>query len=197
LVAFLIGPPSWFPSLEFAQAFTILYLTWAALEAFNSVIGRGKRGRTQDRGSYAMIYVAIFLSIGLAFGMRGLNFGVATGSAQLLGLAMMIAGIVLREWSIAVLGAAFSTRVVVKDRQRLITRGPYHWIRHPAYGGSLLTIVGVPLALGTWAGALVIAAIGLAAYSYRVRVEEQALLAAFGDEYREYHRRTWRFLPGL
>ena len=79
----------------------------------------------------------------------------------------------------------------------MTTKGPYRWIRHPAYGGALLTIVGVPLALGTWAGALVTAAIGLAAYSYRVRVEEQALLAAFGDEYREYRRRTWKFLPGL
>lgn len=197
MVAVLIGPPSWFPSLEFAQAFTILYLTWAALEAFNSIIGRGKRGRNQDRGSYAMILLGIFLSIGLAFAMRGLNFGVATGSAQLLGLAMMLAGVVFREWSIVVLGASFSTRVVVKDRQRLITKGPYHWIRHPAYGGSLLTIVGVPLALGTWTGALVTAAIGFAAYSYRIRVEERALLATFGDEYREYRRRTWIFLPGL
>jgi protein-S-isoprenylcysteine O-methyltransferase Ste14 len=110
---------------------------------------------------------------------------------------VMIVGMVFREWSISVLGSSFSTRVVIMEGQRLITSGPYRWIRHPAYGGALLTIVGVPLALGTWAGALVTAGVGAAVYSYRARVEEQALVGAFGDEYREYRRRTWKFLPGL
>jgi len=196
LVAFVIGSPNWFPSLGFAQAFAFLYLAWPILEVLNSIKSRSKRGHSQDRGSYAVIFLGIFLSLTLAFTMRGLNLGVVTGSAQLLGLAIMLAGITFREWSIAVLGRSFSMRVVIKEGQRLTTKGPYRWIRHPAYGGALLTIVGVSLALGTWAGALVTAAIGLAAYSYRVRVEEQALLAAFGDEYREYRRRTWKFLPG-
>jgi protein-S-isoprenylcysteine O-methyltransferase Ste14 len=172
-------------------------LAWLIVEVLNSIKGGSRRGHIRDRGSYGVIYLGIFLSLTLAFTMRGLNLGVVTGSAQLLGLTIMLVGIIFREWSIAVLGRGFSVRVAVKDGQRLITKGPYRWIRHPAYGGALLTIVGVPLALGTWAGALVTAAIGLAAYSYRVRVEEQALLAAFGDEYREYRRRTWKFLPGL
>lgn len=197
MVAFVIGSPNWFPSLGFAQAFAFLFLAWLIVEVLNSIRGRGRRGDSRDRGSYGVIYLGIFLSLTLAFNMRGLNLGVVTGSAQFLGLAIMLVGIAFREWSIAVLGRGFSARVVVKDGQRLITKGPYRWIRHPAYGGALLTIVGVPLALGTWAGALVTAAIGLAAYSYRVRVEEQALLAAFGDEYREYRRHTWKFLPGL
>ncbi len=197
MVAFVIGSPNWFPSLGFAQAFAFLYLAWPILEVLNSIKSRSKKGHSQDRGSYAMIFLGIFLSLTLAFTMRGLNLGVVTGSAQLLGLAIMLVGITFREWSIAVLGRSFSMRVRIKEGQRLTTRGPYRWIRHPAYGGALLTIVGVPLALGTWAGALVGAAIGLAVYSYRVRVEEQALLAAFGDNYREYRRHTWKFLPGL
>jgi protein-S-isoprenylcysteine O-methyltransferase len=197
LVALVIGSLTWFPSLEFAQEFALLYLAWPILEVLNSIRGRSKGGHSRDRGSYGVIFLGIFLSLFLAFAMRGLNLGVAAGWAQLLGLAIMLVGITFREWSIAVLGRSFSVRVQIKEGQRLTTSGPYRWIRHPAYGGALLTIVGVPLALGTWAGALVTAAIGFAAYSYRVRVEEQALLIAFGDEYREYRRRTWKFLPGL
>jgi protein-S-isoprenylcysteine O-methyltransferase len=197
LVALVVGSLAWFPSLEFAQAFAFLYLAWLILEVLNSIRGRSKRGRSRDRGSYCVIYLGIFLSLTLAFVMRGLSLGVAAGWAQLLGLAIMLVGIAFREWSIAVLGRSFSVRVQVKEGQRLTTKGPYRWIRHPAYGGALLTIVGVPLALGTWAGALVTAAIGFAAYSYRVRVEEQALLVAFGEEYSQYRRRTWKFLPGL
>lgn len=197
LVALVIGSPNWFPSLEFAQAFTILYLAWPVIELLNSIRGHSKRGHGKDRGSSGVILLGIFLSLTLAFAMRALDFGVVAGLAQFLGLLMMLVGVVFREWSIVVLGRSFSARVVIKEGQRLTTKGPYRWIRHPAYGGALLTIVGVPLALGTWTGPLVTAAIGLAIYSYRVRVEEQALLAAFGDEYGEYRRRTWKFLPGL
>jgi protein-S-isoprenylcysteine O-methyltransferase Ste14 len=197
LVAFVVGPLTWFPSLEFAQAFTFLYLAWLVLEVLNSIKGRSKRRYSRDRGSYGVIYLSIFLSMTLAFVMRGLELAVAAGRAQLLGLAIMLLGITLREWSIVVLGRSFSVRVQVKEGQRLITRGPYRWIRHPAYGGALLTIVGVPLALGTWSGALVTAVIGVVAYSFRVRVEEEALVRAFGDKYCEYRRRTWKFLPGL
>lgn len=196
-MAVLVGSSSWFPSPEAAQAFTILYVTWLVLEVLNYVVGGGRRGRRQDRGSHAVIFLGIFLSMAIAFTFRGLSLGIIVGSAQALGLVVMFLGLLYREWSISVLGRSFSTRVVIMEGQRLITKGPYRWIRHPAYGGALLTIVGVPLALGTWAGALVTAGIGLAAYSYRVRVEEQALVAAFGDEYREYRRRTWKFLPGL
>jgi protein-S-isoprenylcysteine O-methyltransferase Ste14 len=197
LVALVVGSLTWFPSLEFAQAFTFLYLAWLILEALNSIRGRSKRGHGRDRGSYGVIFLGIFLSLTLAFAMRGLKLGVSTGSMQFLGLAIMLVGVTFREWSIAVLGRSFSVRVQIKEGQRLTTKGPYRRIRHPAYGGALLTIVGVPLALGTWTGALVTAAIGFAAYSYRVRVEEQALLIAFREEYREYRRRTWKFLPGL
>jgi protein-S-isoprenylcysteine O-methyltransferase Ste14 len=44
-VAVLIGLSSWFPSLEVAQAFTILYVLWPVLEVLNHIIGRGKSGR--------------------------------------------------------------------------------------------------------------------------------------------------------
>jgi protein-S-isoprenylcysteine O-methyltransferase Ste14 len=60
----------------------------------------------------------------------------------------------------------------------------------------LITILGFPLAVRTWSGLLVAETIALAAATYRVRVEERALIAAMGDEYREYMRHTWRFFPG-
>ena len=170
MAALVTGSLTWFPSLEFAQAFAFLFLAWPILEVLNSIRGGIKRGHSRDRGSCGVILLGIFLSLTLAFAMRGLDLGVAAEWAQLLGLAIMLVGITFREWSIAVLGRSFSVRVQIREGQGLTTGGPYRWIRHPAYGGALLTIVGVPLALGTWAGALVTAAIGFAAYSYRVRV---------------------------
>jgi len=81
LVAFVIGSPNWFPSLEFAQAFALLFLAWLIVEVLNSIKARSRRGHSQDRGSYVVIYLGIFLSLTIAFNMRGLNLGVVTGSA--------------------------------------------------------------------------------------------------------------------
>jgi len=119
LAVLVIGSLTWFPSLEFAQAFAFLYLAWPILEVLNSIRSRSKRGPSRDRGSYGVIFLGIFLSLTLAFVTRGLNLGVAAGWAQLLGLAIMLVGITFREWSIAVLGRSFSLRVQIKEGQRL------------------------------------------------------------------------------
>jgi protein-S-isoprenylcysteine O-methyltransferase len=75
--------------------------------------------------------------------------------------------------------------------------GPYRWLRHPAYAGTLITYFGYGLAIGSWVGALVFAAVVAAAYVPRIRVEEAELTRALGDSYRAYARETARLVPGL
>ena len=106
-------------------------------------------------------------------------------------------GIAFREWAILSLGAQFTVVVSVVPDQTLIQHGPYQWIRHPAYTGSILTLVGFALALGTWVAALVVLFISLAGFLYRIHVEEIMLLGVFGEEYRDYMNRTWRLFPGI
>lgn len=44
---------------------------------------------------------------------------------------------------------------VQKERgQTVISTGPYHYVRHPMYAGSLLLLLGMPLLLGSWYGVL-------------------------------------------
>ena len=110
---------------------------------------------------------------------------------------MLISGILLREWSIWVLGKHFTVRVQVHDNAKLVTEGPYKYIRHPAYTGGFLTFSGIPLAIGTWSGVLVAIVVSMIAYLYRIRIEEEALQTAFGSEYEEYKKRTWKLFPGF
>jgi protein-S-isoprenylcysteine O-methyltransferase Ste14 len=70
-------------------------------------------------------------------------------------------------------------------------------VRHPSYTGVLITLVGLGLALGNWAGLLALLACMAAAYTYRISVEEAALVAALGEPYKEYMRRTRRLVPFL
>ena len=55
--------------------------------------------------------------------------------------------------------------------------------------------MGVPLAVREPVGALLVLAIGLIAFGYRMRVEERALTEALGDDYQAYMGRTWRVVP--
>jgi protein-S-isoprenylcysteine O-methyltransferase len=112
-----------------------------------------------------------------------------------MGIGFLAAGVALRRYAVSALGRLWVHEVAIQAQHEVIEAGPYRWIRHPAYTGSLLGFVGVGLAMGNWAALLVIAAVPMLAYAYRVSVEERALAAALGDQYRAYMRRTRRFIP--
>jgi protein-S-isoprenylcysteine O-methyltransferase Ste14 len=88
-----------------------------------------------------------------------------------------------------VLGRFFTRDVATQTGQTVVQDGPYRFIRHPAYSGTLLTLLGIGLTLGNWLALLVVL------ISYRVRVEEQALVDALGEPYRVYMRGARRFIP--
>jgi protein-S-isoprenylcysteine O-methyltransferase Ste14 len=192
---------TWFPNRLVFWLFIIVFYLWAASEFLNTFGTRRLRhapgAKRRDRGSYWIILLIVWGSMFTSFAARALDLGAFRGNLQYLGLVLAASGIAFREWAVLSLGRYFTVAVTLVAGQALVKRGPYHWLRHPAYSGSILTLVGLPLALGTWAGALLVLILSLAGYLYRVRIEEQAMLEIFGDEYREYIQHTWRFFPGL
>lgn len=74
-------------------------------------------------------------------------------------------------------------------------RGPFRWIRHPAYAGELIMLAACAFAAEKQALAILVA-LGAAVFlSLRIRIEEKLLSQAFG-EYAEYQRRVkYRLLP--
>jgi protein-S-isoprenylcysteine O-methyltransferase Ste14 len=193
------GIQPWFPGHVAANLFMIAFLLWAACEVFNTLglrLGRQTAIIQQsDQGSYWIILLVVWGSMIASFLTRMLNLGAFHNDLQYTGLGIAFGGIALREWAVLSLGRFFTVRVTVASGQKLIKRGPYRWLRHPAYSGSILSLVGFPLAMGTWAGGLLVLVLSLIGYLYRARIEEKALLKVFGDEYRDYMQHTWRFFP--
>ena len=68
-------------------------------------------------------------------------------------------------------------------------------IRHPAYSGTFLTMLGVGLAMTNWASLVALLLCVFLGHIYRVSIEEQALIRTIGQPYIEYMRRTKRFIP--
>jgi hypothetical protein len=63
---------------------------------------------------------------------------------------MILLGTEFRFWAVASLRSFFSYTVQIKEGHHVVETGPYRFVRHPAYAGSLLTIVGVGFALQSW-----------------------------------------------
>lgn len=112
-----------------------------------------------------------------------------------LGIALMISGVAFRWYVIRVLGKYFSVQLAVQPGQTVMKDGPYRWIRHPSYTGSLITMLGLGMAFTNWLCLISVPLIALIGYIYRAKVEERMLVNALGDSYREYMKNTKRFIP--
>jgi protein-S-isoprenylcysteine O-methyltransferase Ste14 len=86
--------------------------------------------------------------------------------------------------------------VRVEENQRVISTGPYARVRHPMYTASLILMLGIPLALGSWWGLLALAP-GALALIWRI-LDEERLLKRDLPGYVEYTQRVhFRLIPGL
>jgi protein-S-isoprenylcysteine O-methyltransferase Ste14 len=180
------------------ELFYVVYFVWVSMFVVErALIGRGGGGaaRRADRGSALLIYVSVFVSVAVAYAFALSGITLLPEPFFYLGISMMLFGIAVREWAVATLRSYFSYVVRVREDHRVIQSGPYRYVRHPAYTGSIITILGLGVALRSLPGVLVLVAFFSVAYWYRIRVEERALLSAMGQEYGEYMKRTKRLVP--
>lgn len=117
------------------------------------------------------------------------------GLMNVLGLLMIFGGTAFRIYAIKVLALSFSNPVRVDDNHALYQAGIYGFVRHPSYLGAVVSIVGNIVWLESWRTAALSFFLIFMAYWYRIRQEEKALTAHFGEKYLDYRRKTGALLP--
>jgi protein-S-isoprenylcysteine O-methyltransferase Ste14 len=85
--------------------------------------------------------------------------------------------------------------LLVHDDHRVERTGPYAFVRHPGYVGSLFCLNGLALASGSAAAGAVSIVATFASYAYRIRAEDTMLVATFGREYEDYRRHVAALIP--
>ena len=114
---------------------------------------------------------------------------------QWLGVVLGGISIPLLAWAQLALGSNFSPTLHVRQEHTLVTSGPYRYVRHPMYTSLFLSLSAILLLTRNW----LVGGIPLVGLSVillmRLPREERAMTEKFGDEYREYVKRTGRFLP--
>jgi protein-S-isoprenylcysteine O-methyltransferase Ste14 len=109
----------------------------------------------------------------------------------------VVLGYVLGTWAM-VTNAYFSAVVrIQKDRgHKVVTDGPYRFVRHPAYAGGVVSSIAMPLMLGSF-WALVPSGIALIFLVIRTKNEDKMLMEELPG-YSDYAQQTrYRLVPGI
>ena len=153
---------------------------------------------SRDRRSLMLLWATIIVSLWLGIQMVWLFPTVTVRYPRgfyLFGFLLFLGGLILRWYSIGYLGRYFTVDVSISAEHKLIDSGPYRYIRHPTYTGALLAFLGLGFCFGNWLSILFMTVPIIAAFLWRIRIEERALVDALGEDYRAYTQRTKRLIP--
>ncbi|MEM2917485.1 MAG: isoprenylcysteine carboxylmethyltransferase family protein [Candidatus Bathyarchaeia archaeon] len=142
--------------------------------------------------TYPIIVYAGFSSL---LNVYPLQLSIPNATAiQSLGIILTSIGYFLFIWSILARGK-YATSWEVSQNHKLVTWGPYRYVRHPSYLAYFLLFFG--LFLMTINILTLPCLIAIPGYYKVAEKEEEMLLERFSEEYREYQRKTGRFLPHI
>ncbi len=110
------------------------------------------------------------------------------------GVLVLLVGLALRAWSMQTLSEAYTRTLRVTNEQAVTERGPYQYVRHPGYLGSLLIWAGFALSSGSAVVLGVVSALLVPPYVHRIDAEERLLSRDLAG-YAEYSERTKRLVP--
>lgn len=201
----------WFDGLRALPAYglggaAILLLYAVQSELRFGAKARGHSAGPADRGSSIAVSVAAIVPIlGFVLAMKAPNSSwipdwfrwalPAMPAVAWAGVAIGAVGLAIRLWSVLTLRERYTRTLLTHDQHVVERGGPYRWVRHPGYLGSLLALNGLAMASGN---AIVLSASLLAtfaAYAYRIRVEDEMLVAALGEGYAAYRREVGALFP--
>jgi protein-S-isoprenylcysteine O-methyltransferase Ste14 len=187
--------------LPFVWPYALLFWVaffWAYWPEFRIIRRAQRTASAKDARSVQVIVLSQGIaSVGawpLAW-IHALQFPGNRAGVFLAGVAVLVAGSLLRRHCWRMLGSSFTGDVRASADQEVVTRGAYAILRHPAYAAGVLVNTGVGIALGSWVSAGLLAVGTIAGYIYRMRVEESALLAAIGEPYRQFMSTRKRLIP--
>jgi protein-S-isoprenylcysteine O-methyltransferase len=191
-----------FPSDAAAYAFAVVFLVWIVSEVLGgtvvpSIRRKGAKVQRRSSGTGVLVLVAWILVFGLSAYLGENRLLLLPDWFTYVGDIILLAGVAVRQWAIAVLGRYFSSAIGTQLGQNVVEAGPYRLIRHPSYAGVLLILIGIAasmLSLAAVASAFLLFWLG---YGYRMVVEERILASELGDAYTRYMKRTKRVIPFL
>jgi protein-S-isoprenylcysteine O-methyltransferase Ste14 len=204
MAALLFGPAA---TLDYWQAWTFLAVYFACSLAIilylmkndPDLLARRMRGGPGAEQQIRQKIIMSFTSLGFIgllvvpaldhrFGWSQMPREAALAGDLLVALGWLAILFVFKENTFT------SATIELSPGQNVISTGPYARVRHPMYAGALFMLLGIPIALGSWWGVLVMAAI-MPALVWRL-VDEEEFLTRNLPGYMEYRNKVrYRLIP--
>jgi methyltransferase len=160
--------------------FAVLLLAFVTLQRlFELVLARKNMAALIARGAveYAPGHYPLLLALHSAWlvGLWLLAGGIVPNAGYAV-VYLLIQG--LRIWTLMTLGSRWTTRIIVIPGERLVTRGPYRFLKHPNYVVVAAEIAVLPLCFGLTVYAFVFSMVNAAVLAVRIQAENDALSRA-------------------
>jgi protein-S-isoprenylcysteine O-methyltransferase Ste14 len=165
---------------------------------YKNMLKSGKEDqKNKDKSTLNILWLAIPFSIMSSILISyNTHFMIVDGNWILyVGEILILTGIIFRYIIIRSLGKYFTVDVTIRQDHKIKKEGFYKYLRHPSYAFSLLTSLGLGLYLNNCLSLIFAFVPPFLAFAYRIKIEEQALVEQFGDEYLEYRKSTKKLLP--
>jgi protein-S-isoprenylcysteine O-methyltransferase len=197
------------PGYGLGGLFVLLLYAVESEIRFGSRARRVHAGPSDHHSTLAVSLCAAVPVLGFVLAMKSSSVDLATWLARWFraatvpglpavawtGVLLGLLGVGLRLWALLTLRDRYTRTLLVQDGHLIERGGPYRWIRHPGYLGSLLCLNGIALASGNWMTLLASLIATSAAYSYRIKVEDEMLVRCLGQPYAVYRREVRALLP--
>ena len=150
-------------------------------------------GRTVQKFIIIGIFLGLFAMMVLSAFDHRFCWSSVPAVVCVIGDVLVVAGLTIGMLVVVQNGYA-AAAVRVEEGQKLASRGLYKLVRHPMYAGGLILMVGIPLALGSYWGLLILI-VGLLVLIFRILDEEKMLNQELAG-YSEYAQQVrYRLMP--
>lgn len=180
-----------------------IFLTGAIISVSFRIKAERQGGRMKtNEGSQLLVVlrllalVAILPLLGYMINPQWVTWAQMPIPTWVRGLGAVVAALMipLIVWMYRAIGSNVSPTQATRQNHQLVTSGPYRWIRHPLYTFGFTFVCGLTLLSALWWVAITMIP-PMVILMLRTPIEEARLVEAFGDEYRNYMKRTGRFFP--
>lgn len=186
----------------YLYAIGFMFLSELIIWVFTSS-GKRENSKKSDNGSIWVIVFGYCLSIYISYYFTGSAVNTFMKNLILphlfyyIGIFLIIIGTIIRGYSVWTLKKAFTLSVQTTSDQHLIQEGFYHYVRNPAYTGSILSLLGIAFSLRNILAPIVVLIICIICYGIRIKVEEKALKKQFKKEFEDYCKHTYCLFPPI
>lgn len=177
--------------------YLILWILWSII----IFIGRQRGEDTKyNKGQKILVNITGIISIPFLIVVPSCEYSFGYGPLprdgilSWIGLGVFALGIIMQAIAMWQLRGFYTVRLGIQPEHRLVTTGLYRLLRHPGYLSYIISIFGIGLSLSSFFTIVFVVFIVIFIL-WRIKGEEEMLLAEFGDEYRMYMKSTKKLIP--